>query len=205
VRRPRGGAAIRVAAWPGKQELHTAAKDVRILTVDHYHIADSHGASAVLEFLNGEEIVYTGEDLPISVLTNSTYSASIHDWNNFHKYGFHASEKIYGYPFTTEWSFVFDTKRLHAYFKTHSHKEMKYFDLSDFDSSCTAPIQMLSVQSSFSGEVFPYFEDVTFEAACEHYRHFKESFQGVSPSQTEIENEVRYYMSFECVGIGDAQ
>jgi len=221
------------------EEVLAAAKDVRILTIDHYHIADRHGNSAALEFLGGEEIVYTGDDLPVSVLTNSTYASSIQDWIRYNENPFYPpngsirrfriaanrieefsstdtdsaveyvfetlheirSERIYGFPNTTQWSFVFDTRNRRAYFRTYSHPGIKYFDLLDFDSSCSNPVQMLDVQTPLDGSVFPYFEDVTFDAACDHFRHFKESFQGESPSQSEIENEIRYYMNFPCRGL----
>ena len=224
------------------EEVLAAARDVRILTVDHYHIADRYGKSAALEFLEGEKIVYTGDDLPVSVLTNSTYAPSIQDWirytenpfyppngsirrfriaaervenfsstdaNSAVEYAFETlyeirSERIYGYPNTTQWSFVFDTRNRRIYFKTFSHPGIKYFDLLDFDISCRDPVQMLDVQFPLSGSVFPYFEEVTFDAACDHYRHFKESFQGESPSQSEIENEIRYYMNFPCTGLSSA-
>jgi penicillin V acylase-like amidase (Ntn superfamily) len=221
------------------EEVLEAAKDVRILTVDHYHIADRFGKSAAFECLGGEEIVYQGDEFPVSVLTNSTYGDSIRAWNRYNQYGFSPSngslerfciaaenienfsstqadsavdyafktlheirsEHIYGYPSTTQWSFVFDTRRRRIYFKTYSHPGVKYFDLRDFSVSCREPVQMLDVQTPLSGNVFPFFQDVTFEAACDHYRHFKESWQGVNPSQSEIENEIRYYMGFPRKGL----
>ena len=63
---------------------------------------------------------------------------------------------------------------------------------------------MLDVQTPLSGDVFPFFENVTFEAACDHYRHFLESFLGDNPSQSQIENEIGYYMGFPCTGINTA-
>ncbi len=221
------------------EEVLEAAKDVRILTVDHYHIADRFGNSAAFECLRGEEIFYIGEGFPVSVLTNSTYSDSLRAWNTYYQYGFPPangslerfciaaesienfsptqadsaveyafetlhdirSEAIYGYPNTTQWSFVFDTKRRRVFFKTYSHPGVKYFDLRDFNVSCREPVQMLDVQTPSSGNVHPFFQDLTFEAACDHYRHFKESFQGQSPSQSEIENEILYYMNFSCKGL----
>jgi len=221
------------------EDVISAARDIRILTVDHYHVADRNGDSAVFEFLGGEEIVYTGEDLPVSVLTNSTYGDSIDDWQRFNEspfrppngsierfriaaervvsftstdtdaavdYAFDTlydirSERIYGYPNTTEWSFVFDTEDLRAYFKTFSHPQVKVFDLHDFDSYCDSPVQMLSVQLDRSGNVAPYFEDLTFEAACEHYRHFLESWMGQTPTQGQIEDEISRYMSLPCLDL----
>jgi penicillin V acylase-like amidase (Ntn superfamily) len=224
------------------EEVLEAARDVRILTIDHYHIADRFGQSAAFECLKGEEIFYAGEGFPVSVLTNSTYADSIFDWNMNNEnpffqpngslqrfriaatrlekffsrdadsaveYAFETlhdirSENIYGYPNTTQWSFVFDTKRTRVYFRTYSHPGIKYFDLYDFNISCRNPVQMLSVQTPLSGNVLPFFQDVTFEAACDHYRHFKESWQGVNPSQREIENEISYYMNFPCLGLASA-
>ncbi|MCW8983841.1 MAG: linear amide C-N hydrolase [Thermoanaerobaculales bacterium] len=221
------------------EEVLEAARDVRILTVDHYHIADRFGTSAAFECLRGEEIFYQGEEFPVSVLTNSTYSDSIQSWNRYSDFGFRQqnqslrrfciagerienfsstdadsaveyafgtlhnirSEWIAGYPNTTQWSFVFDTNRRRVFFKTYSHPGIKYFDLYDFDVSCRNEVQMLDVQTPLSGNVFPYFQNVTFEAACDHYRHFLESFQGQNPSQAHIENEISYYMNFPCVGL----
>ena len=221
------------------EEVLEAARGVRILTVYHYHIADRFGNSAAFECLRGEEIVYTGNDFPVSVLTNSTYDDSIRDWIRHNESPFYQpngslqrfriaarrledfsstdadsaveyafgtlhnirSEHIYGYPNTTEWSFVFDTRRRRVYFKTFSHPDIKYFDLRDFNISCREPVQMLDVQTPLSGNVFPFFQHVTFEAACDHFRHFMESWQGENPSQSEIENEISYYMNFPCNGL----
>jgi penicillin V acylase-like amidase (Ntn superfamily) len=221
------------------EEVLEAAKEFRIITVDHYHIADRFGNSAALECLRGEEIFYQGEEFPVSVLTNSTYSDSIRSWDRYNQYGFAPangslerfciaaenigefystsadsaveyafktlrdirSEYIYGYPNTTEWSFVFDTRRRRVYFKTYSHPGIKYFDLREFSVSCREPVQMLDVQTPLSGDVFPFFQDVTLEAASDHFRHFLESWQGVYLSQSEIENELSYYMNFPCKGL----
>jgi penicillin V acylase-like amidase (Ntn superfamily) len=220
-------------------EVIEAARDLRILTIDHYHIADRFGHSAAFECLRGEEIFYTGDDFPISVLTNSTYGDSILDWsmhneNPFYQpngslqrfriaarrleefsstdadsaveYAFETlhdirSEHIYGYPNTTEWSFVFDTRRRRIFFKTFSHPGIKFFDLKDFNVSCREPVQMLQVQTPLSGDVFPFFQNVTLEAASDHFRHFIESWRVQSPSPGEIENEISYYINFPCVGL----
>ncbi|MBD3858022.1 MAG: linear amide C-N hydrolase [Acidobacteria bacterium] len=224
------------------EEVLEAAKLFRILTIDHYHIADRFGNSAAFECLRGEEIFYQGEEFPVSVLTNSTYSDSIRSWDRYNQYGFAPangslerfciaaenieeysstdadsaveyafktlhdirSEYIYGYPNTTEWSIVFDTRRKRVYFKTYSHPGIKFFDLRDFNVSCRETVQMLDVQTPLSGDVFPFFQDVTFEAASDHFRHFLESWQGRDPAPGEIENELGYYMNFPCKGLTSA-
>jgi len=221
------------------EEVLIASQDVRIITVDHYHIADRAGHSAVIEWLGGVKHVYSGEDLPLSVLTNSTYGSSIEDWLRYEEspfpppngslerfriaadrvrdfqstdagaavdYAFETlssirSELIYGYPNTTQWSMVFDTQNLRAYFRTYSHPENRFIDLYDFDLSCDAPVQMLQIQEPLEGSVFPFFEDLDFAAACAHYRHFVESFQGYTPSESHVINEISFYMGFPCVGL----
>ncbi len=43
----------------------------------HYFLADASGASASIEFLNGEAVVHTGDNQPYRVLTNDTYRNSL--------------------------------------------------------------------------------------------------------------------------------
>jgi hypothetical protein len=60
------------------REVIAADSQVRIYeTVDHYLVADSTGDCAVIDFLDGRMVVYTGRELPAAVLTNSTYSESV--------------------------------------------------------------------------------------------------------------------------------
>jgi penicillin V acylase-like amidase (Ntn superfamily) len=57
------------------QEVIAADPQVRIVgTVDHYLVADGTGNCAVIEFLDGRMVSYSGQGLPAAVLTNSTYS-----------------------------------------------------------------------------------------------------------------------------------
>ena len=48
----------------------------------HFLICDRFGHSAVIEFINGEMVYYTGEDLPFEALANSTYKESVECINN---------------------------------------------------------------------------------------------------------------------------
>lgn len=45
--------------------------------VDHYLVCDRLGECAVIEFLEGRLVSYTGESLPVEALTNSTYEISL--------------------------------------------------------------------------------------------------------------------------------
>lgn len=54
---------------------------VRNITVDHYLVADRFGASAVIEYIDGEFVVHTGEDLPVRASTNWFYDGCLSMWN----------------------------------------------------------------------------------------------------------------------------
>lgn len=53
---------------------------VRNITVDHYLVTDRSGAAAVIEYINGELVVHTADDLPVSVLANWFYDDSLRWW-----------------------------------------------------------------------------------------------------------------------------
>jgi penicillin V acylase-like amidase (Ntn superfamily) len=56
--------------------------DVRITeeNVDHFLVCDRTAACAVIELLDGEMVIHTGADLPISALANRTYAESLGTW-----------------------------------------------------------------------------------------------------------------------------
>jgi len=43
----------------------------------HFLVCDRNGQAAVIEFLEGNMVAFTGDDLPVSALTNSTYANSM--------------------------------------------------------------------------------------------------------------------------------
>ncbi len=48
----------------------------------HFLVCDQYGHAATIEFLDGKMVCYTGKDLPIHVLANSTYEESLSCYNN---------------------------------------------------------------------------------------------------------------------------
>ncbi len=50
---------------------------VRRTTPLHFLVSDRTGRAAAIEFLGGKMVVYSGEELPVSVLTNNTYAYSL--------------------------------------------------------------------------------------------------------------------------------
>lgn len=53
----------------------------------HFFTADQHGQAAVIEFLNGEAIVYTGDQMPVKVLCNAAYAQEIAHLSEYEGFG----------------------------------------------------------------------------------------------------------------------
>lgn len=62
------------------EEAVAAAAGVRLFQSEcssHYLLADEAGACAAIEFLNGEFVVSTGDEMPVKALANAPYAAGI--------------------------------------------------------------------------------------------------------------------------------
>ncbi len=208
---------------------------VSIFTVDHYLVADSLGNCAVVEFLNGEMVVHTLQDMPVTVLTNSTYSESVAAWFQFREsgdysglgtslerfclaadrvqdyvpgaddwataYAFDTLEIIRGENFsiyTSQWSIVFDTLNLRAYFRTDANPEIRYVDLETFDLGCESPVQMLDIQEPLTGDVGDNFFDFSYDINFEHTQGFMTNW-GIDISTETIHRMLRHFETFPCV------
>ncbi len=53
----------------------------------HFLVADRSGRAAVIEFLEGEPVVYAGESLPYSIACNDPYQAELDDIRNYDGFG----------------------------------------------------------------------------------------------------------------------
>ncbi len=53
----------------------------------HYYIADKNGNTAIIDFVNGEAVIHSGDNLNIKAITNDTYSNSIKYMENNEKKG----------------------------------------------------------------------------------------------------------------------
>lgn len=69
------------------EDVITSDALVRNITEDHYLVMDRSGASAVIEYIDGELVVHTGEELPVSVLANWFYDDSLLWWRAYRHSG----------------------------------------------------------------------------------------------------------------------
>ena len=210
---------------------------VRIFTVDHYLVADRFGGVAVIEFLDGEMVVHTGDDLPTTVLTNSTYDDSATAWLTFRDIGryswlggslarfclaadriasyqstgrqaaiayvFDTLDVIRGQDFsehTSQWSLVFDTAALRAYFRTFDHREIKVVDLNSFSPRCEHPIQMLDIQQPTPGDVSTLFSDFSYDVNFNHTLDFMRAW-GSDISPAELDRMLRHHTGSPCATV----
>jgi choloylglycine hydrolase len=64
----------------------------------------------------------------------------------------------------TRRSYVVDLINEVVYFRTDSHPQIRHFSLKSFDFSCDSPVQILNLNTPFSGDVTGKFQDYTPEA-----------------------------------------
>jgi len=59
----------------------------RLLIGLHYLVADRKGNAAVIEFINGRTVSYSGDTLPVAVLSNDSYEQSLRDLKFYRGFG----------------------------------------------------------------------------------------------------------------------
>jgi penicillin V acylase-like amidase (Ntn superfamily) len=64
-------------------ELANTIRIIQSATGNHYFVCDSSGNTAIIEFLNGEMVVHTNENMPYAVLCNDPYEKSMNDIKKF--------------------------------------------------------------------------------------------------------------------------
>jgi penicillin V acylase-like amidase (Ntn superfamily) len=72
-------------------EVIQEAKKIRISNKmgsgTHYYICDREGNVAIIEFLQGQTVVYTNKDMPYLLLSNDTYEKSMNDIKKYTGFG----------------------------------------------------------------------------------------------------------------------
>jgi len=209
---------------------------VRIVTPDHYFVADAYGHAAAVEFLDGRMVVHTGAELPARALANSTYDNSVRTWldhrqagnTNYSRlngslqrfclaadradafrpcddaaaiaYAFETLRRIAGERFSihwSQWSIVFDTANLRAYYRTLRHPDIRFVDLARFDPWCTGPVQMLDIHAGPAGDVADYFADYSHDVNLDHMRRFLLDW-GIPFTEQALFWTVRHLESYPC-------
>jgi hypothetical protein len=139
----------------------------------------------VIEFLEGEMVVYTGEDLPVAASANSTYQDSVAGWRNHVALNTSlerfiiAADRVDSYtpgedqeavdyafetlaqvanPGWTQCSLVFDPHARRVYFHTQLNPNIRYLDFDQLDFTCGDPVRTLDVQADLAGNISDLFD-----------------------------------------------
>jgi penicillin V acylase-like amidase (Ntn superfamily) len=215
-------------------EVIAADEEVRNITVDHYLVSDRSGASAVIEYVDGEFVAHTGGDLPVSVLSNWFYDESLAVWQLYGglgnyawmdgsmqrfciaadrvssfegssaeegvEFAFDTLDAIAGQRFSpdaSQWSLVFDTGALRAYFTTYADPRLRYVDLQEFSPWCGQPVQMLDIDEAVVGDTGPWFGDYSHAEARDHLLWFI-NFWETDVSSVWVDQMIRHFEGFTC-------
>ncbi len=172
----------------------------------HFLITDQTGKCAVIEFLKGKRVVYTGSQLPVRALANDPYAASLSLWkhskgisynNRFvlaandvrqfkHKTlalsvdkAFSILDKVSQGNYT-KWRIVYDILNLKIVFQTQSNPGIRALDMNKIDFSCKTPVQVLDINSVKAGDVIDKFGIYSYQKNRELiFTSFKQTYQNV--------------------------
>lgn len=139
----------------------------------HFLICDSTGQVAVIEFNNGKQEVYRGDDLKYPVLENDTYKNSLVNRENNKSCRFNTAVNLvelydeknqknaiqYSFDILDQvkldgsWSIVYDIKNMSVHFNTASDRKEKFFNLNRFDFSCKQRSKVYDLKEDFKGDI----------------------------------------------------
>lgn len=157
----------------------------------HVLISDRSGDCAAIEFLNAEMVVHTGSQLPVRVLTNDTYAASMYHWQKgkapvldigqsverfivaaemIEDYNAGKAEAPSTYAFKildavsarrTVWRIVYDNVNLKIFFQSRAHPIMRTIDVTRLDFACQTPVEVIDINAQLAGDITDRFEIYT--------------------------------------------
>lgn len=173
------------------EEVIASDKTIRITskgTPLHYLVADANGHAATIEFIEGKITVHKDSDLPMPVLTNSTYKELLSGYKNGSIYNDNSIERfsaacnminqfkkdksvtsLIDQSFAilnktsqgdyTKWSIVYDITEKKIWFKTEKAKQIRSISFSAFDFSCLVSSKQINMNGKEQGEISKLFSD----------------------------------------------
>lgn len=160
----------------------------------HVLVLDKTGDCAAIEFLNGRMAVHRGDDLPVAVLTNDTYTRSLQCLREdrppaFDAYGSitrfitaakmvqrcraNSTDEMVAFAFDTlaavasgrtQWRIVYDNQAMRIYYRTRANFRLRHVDVLKFDFSTATPVKILDVNAGLSDDVTGQFLNYTYDA-----------------------------------------
>ena len=116
-------------------------------------------------------------------------------------YAFDTLDEVRGERFSispTNWSLVFDTRNLRAYYRTNRNYNIRWVDLKDLDLRCGAPVKMIDIHDGGPGDVADEFFDFDFDVNQDHVERFLDVW-GVNLSHQSVMWILDHFDEFACV------
>ena len=116
-------------------------------------------------------------------------------------YAFDTLHEVRGQRFwvsPSQWSIVFDSKNLRAYYRTLRNSNIRWVDLADFDLRCGAPAQMLAIHDGLSGDISGNFFDFDFNLNYDHFENFLTDW-GIGHTHQSVMATLNHFEEFSCV------
>lgn len=172
------------------EEVISSNEVIRISKISqdiHFLVCDSAGKVAVIEFMNGKQVAYTGDDLKYPVLENSNYKTSLWNCENNKKCRFKTAVNMiekyesdqnaidYSFEILEEvkldgsWSIVYDIKNKRVHFKTASNQSKRLFRLDEFDFGCESDHLVYDLRENHERDITQHFKTYSRELQKEKF------------------------------------
>ena len=116
-------------------------------------------------------------------------------------YAFDTLHLVRGERFSTSptnWSLVFDTKNLRAYYRTSRNYQIRWVDLKNLDLRCGAPVKMIDIHDGGPGDVAEDLFDFDFNLNRYHLERFLDIW-GIYLPPSSISWILNHFEGFDCV------
>ena len=190
----------------------------------HFLVTDGNGKNAVIEFLDGQLIATTGEDLRKKVIANSSYGLSIEYYNQGGNPNLPATASLnrfynaavmvdaynnqdvidYSYSIMdataqrhTQRRIVYDITNMRVYLKSLVNEQLRFFDFSAFDFSCQQQQLVYQETPGDQGNIRDKFISYTTEIN-QFLTETSWQFLQKNYTQEELDDFAEYPETFEC-------
>lgn len=194
----RSGAAATIEFLDGGLVAHTGSDlPVSVLTNSPYsevlRLWQTYGGSGSYAWMDGSSERFCIAADRVSEFTGSTAEEGV-------AFAFETLDAVAGQRFsqhTSQWSLVFDTGALRAYFRTHADRTLRWVDLGAFNPWCGRPVQMLDIHAQIAGDARPAFGDYSHAEARDQLLWFID-FWSVDATPAGVDFLLRHFEGFAC-------
>jgi len=203
-----------------------AQEEIRIVDFqDQYMLCDRFGNSAIIECRAGETIIRTGDQIPISILTNEKYDKCLlNSQSNYipandpyiSNKRFQAGKvslsrlrksmtvdqafsvlNVMNQNPCTQWNLVFDPIKMMIYYRTKQESEIRNVSMTNLDYSCATPMMQVDIHQLNGSAGSISFQPYSSEANLRLMRQAFKRF-GVVRTEDQMQGIIDFFDGFSC-------